>query len=535
MRNTKSIKSIIKKAHITLVTALILTFLFTGCEAPEKAIVDEPSKILPAVETTIPSAVTPTLEPTQSITAPPVRDDTSVTPKPVREVDIYAINDLHGKFKDSDGQPGVDELTTYLKTREMLSDGYILLSSGDMWQGSSESNQTKGALITSWMNELNFSSMTLGNHEFDWGTSAITDNGGLAEFPFLGINVYDSVTQKRVDWVEPSVMVETNGFTIGIIGAVGDCYGSISSDKTKGIYFVTGEELTKLIKNESMRLRALGADFIIYSIHDGYDKSFSGTGHIDWSNLSPYYDIDLSDGYVDLCFEGHTHRAYVLSDIHGVMHIQGGGDNTTGIAHVRLKTDEKGKLKVETAEIIDRFTIGQNAKSPLVNELLEKYAAQIGDITSVIGTNDVYMGADELRQLAADLYYLAGMERWGEDYDIVLGGGFFSCRSPRCLYAGDVTYEMLQMLFPFDNEIVLCSIPGVYLNNNFFATTNDNYFISYGDYGEYVEADLAPNATYYIVTDTYSSQYEPNHLTVIDSYDTETFARDLLADYFSQK
>ena len=31
-------------------------------------------------------------------------------------LDLYAINDLHGKLADGDTHPGVDEMTTYLKT-----------------------------------------------------------------------------------------------------------------------------------------------------------------------------------------------------------------------------------------------------------------------------------------------------------------------------------------------------------------------------------------------------------------------------------
>lgn len=506
-----------------VVLFLAVSLLCCGPAAPEPvpertiADIDEP-ELLPEVT-----------EPDSSVVT------SSPTPVPsVHEVDIFAINDLHGKFKDSDGQPGVDELTTYLQIQEMLSDGFILLSSGDMWQGSSESNQTKGALMTEWMNRTHFASMTVGNHEFDWGTSFIAENSRNADFPFLGINVFDRKTNKRVDYLDSSVMVTQNGITFGIIGAVGDCYGSISADKTTDVYFVTGDALTELIKTESKNLRALGADFIILSIHDGYEKSSSGVGHIDALHLAPYYNIALSEGYVDLCFEGHTHQAYILQDINSVYHIQCGGDNSTGISHVHL-SDASGKLTVEYAEQIDRHTILSNTSSPIINELLEQFDDEIGDISSVLGHNSVYMNADDLRQLCADLYYEAGVERWGDKYDIVLGGGFFSCRSPRCLETGDVTYEQLQMLFPFDNRLVLCSTTGVNLNNNFFATTNDNYFITYGDYGEYVQADLAPNATYYLVTDTYSSQYAPNHLTVVESYDADVFARDLLAEYFKSK
>ena len=104
-------------------------------------------------------------------------------------LDLFAINDLHGKFADTNTQVGVDELTTYLKNAYATEDHVILLSSGDMWQGSSESNLTKGFIITEWMNELDFVSMTLGNHEYDWGSTFVENNATLAGFPFLAITL----------------------------------------------------------------------------------------------------------------------------------------------------------------------------------------------------------------------------------------------------------------------------------------------------------------------------------------------------------
>ena len=71
-------------------------------------------------------------------------------------LDIFGINDLHGKICDSSAQPGVDEMTTYLKNAYITEDHVLILSSGDMWQGSSESNLTKGLIVTEWMNELDF-------------------------------------------------------------------------------------------------------------------------------------------------------------------------------------------------------------------------------------------------------------------------------------------------------------------------------------------------------------------------------------------
>ena len=88
------------------------------------------------------------------------------------------------------------------------------------------------------------------------------------------------------------------------------------------------------------------------------------------------------------------------------------------------------------------------------------------------------------------------------------------------------------ILFPFDNDLVLCSISGYYLSKQFVNTENENYFISYTSFGESNRYSINNNETYYLITDTYSSDYAPNHLTVIDKYPESSFyARDMVAEY----
>ena len=121
------------------------------------------------------------------------------------------------------------------------------------------------------------------------------------------------------------------------------------------------------------------------------------------------------------------------------------------------------------------------------------------------------------------------------NYDvIVLGGGFLRTRSPFNLYSGEVTYSDLMMLMPFDNQIVLCSVKGSDLLSKFFKTSNEDYHIYYETYGEQVYASIDSNATYYIIVDSYTSQYKWNNLTVVDTYDDYTYARDLLAEYIRE-
>ena len=428
-------------------------------------------------------------------------------------VDLYAINDLHGKLLDNDSQPGIDELTAYLKLARSSDDHAVFLSSGDMWQGTSESNLTRGRIITDWMNSLDFASMTVGNHEFDWGEDAIKENLALAEFPFLAINVYDRATDTRVPYCTPSVTVECGDATVAILGAIGHCYSSISGDKVENIYFKTGNELSSLIRAEAERLRSEGADFVILSIHDGSA------------------DASLSNDCIDLVFEAHTHKSYVRTDAYGVYHLQGGGDND-GITHAEAVINfVNGDSTVTVAEFVPARVYSTHPSDALVSTLLEKYADEVAKADEVLGRNAVYRNGDWLRSLVARLYYEEGFKAWGEKYDIVLGGGYVSVRAPYNLSSGDVKYADLQSLFPFDNRLDLCTVKGKDLKSKFIYSSNSNYFIYFGDYGQSVRFDIDDNATYYIVVDSYTSSYAPNRLTVVDSLADDLFARDLLAEY----
>ena len=493
-----------KKKRIALLPILLCLVLTTGCQ------------ILPGGSTGGTQNSTPIELPPEEHTDTDgngICDDCNQSV--VVSVDFYAVNDLHGKFLKSDSQPGVGGLTTYLKEAKASQENTILLSSGDMWQGSSESNLTSGQIINDWMSEMDFVSMTLGNHEFDWGTSYIAQNAEIYDFPFLAINVYEKATNQRAPYCQPSIMVETGGAKIGIIGAVGDCYSSISSDKVQDVYFKTDSELTALVKAEANRLRAEGADCIVFSVHDGEEE----------------YDVSLSDGYVDLVFEGHTHSRYVNQDSKGVYHLQGGGENKN-VSHAKIEVNiANNSVQTKTAENIANSVYGNKAEDPIVETLSVKYADAIAKGYEVLGYNKQYRDDSELEALVAQLYLEKGLERWGNQYNIVLGGGFLRTRSPYNLKAGNIYYSDVLSLFPFNNQIVLCSISGYKLKNQFIQTTNSDYYCAYTSYGNSIKGSINTNATYYVVVDTYTLQYAYNGLTEVARLDETTFARDLLADY----
>lgn len=448
------------------------------------------------------------------------------------ELSFYAINDLHGKFMDTDSQPGMDEFTAYMKA--LYGDGAreeILLSSGDMWQGTVESSANKGQLMTEWMNELGFVSMTLGNHEYDWGAQVLSPNSELAEFPFLAINV--TYNGQAAEYCRASTVVERSGVKIGIIGAIGDCLSSISGDFSQGLAFATGRELTNLVKSESTRLREEGCDFIVYSIHDGYESNGSATKvqTVTGSELSAYYDTSLSNGYVDLVFEGHTHKNYILKDEYGVYHLQGGGENRF-VSNAEVSLDKKTGKYTVTPRILgtDVYASSSIQGDPIVEEIFDKYFGENDPYTTILGRNARRRKSDDICELVAKLYYEAGLAEWGSDYEIALGGGYLKVRSPYEVAAGNVTYANLFSILPFDNDLVLGKIKGSDLIDKFLETDNRSYHV----WASLRADEVSANKDYYIVVDSYTSTYRPNRITEVARSGGGKYARDLLAEFVSE-
>jgi len=434
-------------------------------------------------------------------------------------IDFYGVNDLHGVFCDTENYAGVDELTTYFRNAYADDRAYeVLISSGDMWQGSIESNSNRGALMTKWMNYVGFEAMTLGNHEYDWGSQYIADNAAIADFPILAINVSD--VNMDVPYCQPSVIIHRGGVRIGIIGAIGDVKSSISGEFTSGLEFAVNDQLTQLVKTEALRLRDLGCDLVVYSLHDG------GRG----GNAGAYYDLELSNGYIDLVLEGHSHSSYVFRDGYGVYHLQGGGYGAN-LSYVSLTYHlVNDEYQIHTAELIGKSVYANSAMAddPIVQTLITEFFPDGDPYQIPVGQNRLFRNAKELRRMLAQLYLQKGEQQWGSQYEIVLGGGYMSCRG-KGLSAGGVTFDELYALFPFDNDLVLGAISGADLKSKFINSTNSNYFCAYDSS---IVSKIKDNDTYYIITDTYSSEYAPNNITEVARL-TGIYARNLLSDYIA--
>ena len=232
--------------------------------------------------TTVPSVSDPTTvpsteEPTTSIdptTNKPTNDSTT-SPNINKEVtfNIYTINDFHGATQYTAGtypQIGLAKMSTVFRSFAEESTSFFL-SSGDMWQETIESNSNYGEYVTIAMNRIGFDAMTIGNHEFDWGSQYITKNAKLADYPILGANIVEKSTGYLIDEVVPSTIVEKDGVKLGVIGVIGPAhYSSISAQYVVDYDF---EDEYKHVVAQAKYLRDNGADLIVLSSHDTYNDA----------------------------------------------------------------------------------------------------------------------------------------------------------------------------------------------------------------------------------------------------------------------
>ena len=169
------------------------------------------------------------------------------------------------------------------------------------------------------------------------------------------------------------------------------------------------------------------------------------------------------------------------------------------------------------------------ADHEIVDDLLAKYADELAIAYTQLGYNSVMRDSGFITDLLADLYLEYGLEKWGDQYDIVLGGGYLNTRSPGQLNAGFLLYSDILSVLPFDNEIYLCTIPGSTLLSQFM--NNSKYTVSYSTYGSQIASQINANSTYYVIVDSYTLDYAPNNLTAVECLNPNLYARDLIAQY----
>ena len=205
-----------------------------------------------------------------------------------REIRIIHVNDFHGfavpykPYGSDESQGGLAYLAA--RAEELRAEKPALfLAAGDMIQGNNWANLFQGKSSIEAMNVMNFDTMVVGNHEFDFGQEVLKERIGEANFPVLGANVIG------LSELKPYIKKNVDGLSVAIIGVVTDDTPVTTHPKNvTGLKFLSTEET---IRKYTRELRG-ESDIIVVLSHSGFNA-----------------DADLAkkvDG-VDVIVGGHSH------------------------------------------------------------------------------------------------------------------------------------------------------------------------------------------------------------------------------------
>lgn len=440
-----------------------------------------------------------------------------------KQLNFYNINDSHGalEYSESNSEPGIRKLSTYFKNKQAANpEGYVFTSSGDMWQGSADSNITRGKLMIDWMNYLSFSAQAIGNHEFDWTIDVLQENMQQMNFPMLACNIIDESTNEPVDWIEPYTTITRNGVHIGIIGSIGEGQtGSILASNVRGLDFANP---TSYVKKWSNYLKDNGADLILYLTHDNFAS----------------VDSSLSS-YVDAVFLAHSHALEVEKINNKVPAVQSGSNNKY-VGYIDLNYDFDSESITYNSHGYDSNILNLS-DDPGTDEIWLKYEDMINTIKNrVVAYYDEPIYSSEIPYIYdqyAYKYYLEKKDEYNLDYDIF---AIVTNRARASIYPtnGQITYGDVYKALPFDNLLMLIKIKGSNINK-FTSYSSSRWFLP--EEGkvdlEEVSSYVDSSKYYYILTIDYiaESNYQSPYIEerIYTFYEEEALPRNIFSAYLN--
>lgn len=367
-------------------------------------------------------------------------------------IDFYEISDFHGAVNEEPSNIGLSKLASYFDIKRSSNEGgTVILSSGDMFQGSAESNLTRGYMVNYSMNYMGFDSMTLGNHEYDWTTDWIKKNANLVydgyKIPYLCANLIEKSTGKIPDFAKKSVIINRGNYKIGIIG-------SMPSELKKSIltsciadYDFKDEK--SAVEQEAAALRQQNCDIVVWSTHNSLDS------------------IQYVSG-VDAIFGGHAHQNKVKG-IGGIPAVAT-ANYGRGIGHIELKINKSTKEVTEGYSGVDespKSLFGLKVNED-IKTIMAQYNSSLDEIKNIeLGScRETLESSIQLKNICVDAMHKAASKANTElhldiqDDHLIAAYHNVSGGVRSNIDKGKITYGNVYKAFPFDNEIVLWKVSG---------------------------------------------------------------------------
>ena len=389
------------------------------------------------------------------------------------QVTVLATTDLHGRIYPLDyytNQPaelGLAKIATLVKQARRDAPELLLLDCGDTLQGTPlvyyhhRKNPARPDPMMLVMSSLGYTSMTPGNHEYNFGPATIAQARREAAFPWLSANTYRIGTDEPA--FTPYLVKEVAGVRIGILGLTTPAIPNWENPEN-----YAGLEFRPLVSEARKWVAVLRGrervDAVVVAVHCGLEEELaSGRATRDFPGENAALALAREVPGLDVLFLGHTHRDIPALFVNGVLLAQAGrwGDQVVR-ADLTFNRETGGAWTIAAKATRTLPVRADTPADPAVLALAEPYHRETQAwLDRTIGTcaRTLEATSSHLQDTALlDLIHRAQLE--AGPAEVSLAANF----NPRArIPAGAVTVRDIASLYVFENTLYVIEVTGAQL------------------------------------------------------------------------
>ncbi len=363
---------------------------------------------------------------------------------------IVHTNDHHGGILSKDGEGGLAERATFIKSVRQSKENVLLLDAGDINTGSALSNMFYAQPDILAYNAMKYDAVVFGNHEFDNSLEQLQNQMAISDFSWLSANIK---LGKKEFLGSPYFVKDFPGFRVGVIGLTTLRTLEISNPDESLVFVDEIEAATKYVEYLREKQKC---DIIIVLGHLG--------DVLESQNQTTSVKLAESVPGIDIIVDGHTHTKMTeplfVNGTHIVSAYEMG--KSVGVGDLTVVdgklvdfhwtaeeiTSEKYEPDLEIIEILHPFVMeGEKEFSKVVvktsddfafgQKLSRKVETPLGDFVA-----DAQVAYVKSRGLEIDFGFI--------------NGGYIR----QGLKKGDINRDDILSIVPFENYLYVVTLSG---------------------------------------------------------------------------
>ena len=381
-----------------------------------------------------------------------------------KEIIILHTNDIESVYEpipatwrdDMELIGGISHLATLIRNTRKGEDISFLVDAGDIFTGAL-SKKSEGKLPFDLYSAMNYDTLTLGNHEFEYGWEKLVETIPRANFPVLNANIVHEASGELI--AQPYTILERSGVKVGVIGVMGidAFYNTMASFHRTGL---TIKDPTETAQYWADKIRD-EVNIIVVLTHQNRTAPMQTNKESDPS-VQRGFDEDYAMAGnltgVDVIFGGHSDNGLKQPVIHpktgtliGLTFGQG-----MHLGYTKFKVD----TQKHDAEFIEGYLIPVNSKqlpedrqtATLINDYRKIYP-ELLEVLAIVNEPLMrkYNEESSIGNLLTDYMKKAAQS------DIA----FLNSGAIRADFnTGDVTLEQLINVYPFKDNLTVIELTG---------------------------------------------------------------------------